>query len=246
MNVSDLGVPIPPAPAAWGALGDCIIYRCIIGSQAYGLAREGSDLDWRGLYLPPAERHWSLAGVPEQLEDEATQACYWELEKFLRLLLQGNPMLLECLYTPLLVEATPLGLELRDSRGRFLSKRLYRVYSGYFQSKFRLVESQRVQSGVVQWKTAMHLVRLLRAGIACFREGAPLVDMSSYREELLAIRDGQVEWAQVDERCRSLLAELEAAFAGTALPEHPDEAWADQFLIRARRSAVTSGSAPSP
>jgi hypothetical protein len=31
-----------------------VIYRCIVGSQAYGLAHEHSDVDRRGFYLPPA------------------------------------------------------------------------------------------------------------------------------------------------------------------------------------------------
>ncbi len=45
-----------------------VIFRCIVGSTAYGLTQEGSDTDRRGFYLPPAELAWSLAGVPEQLE----------------------------------------------------------------------------------------------------------------------------------------------------------------------------------
>ncbi|MBW3543803.1 MAG: nucleotidyltransferase domain-containing protein, partial [Planctomycetes bacterium] len=32
-----------------------VIYRCVIGSQAYGLADSESDIDRRGFYLPPAE-----------------------------------------------------------------------------------------------------------------------------------------------------------------------------------------------
>ena len=34
-----------------------VIYRCIVGSQAYGLSHEGSDVDRRGFYLPPADLH---------------------------------------------------------------------------------------------------------------------------------------------------------------------------------------------
>src|SRR5207253_2613365 len=45
-----------------------VIYRCVIGSQAYGLAGEGSDIDRRGIYLPPADLHWSLYGVPGEVE----------------------------------------------------------------------------------------------------------------------------------------------------------------------------------
>src|SRR5690606_33345875 len=58
-----------------------IIYRAVVGSRAYGLSRETSDVDRRGFYLPPAERHWSLFGVPPQL-DLGHDEVYWELQKF--------------------------------------------------------------------------------------------------------------------------------------------------------------------
>ena len=37
----------------------------------------------------------------------------------------------------------------------------------------------------------------------------------------------------------AFMADLEAAFAATKLPERPDYARANDFLVRARRSAVT-------
>src|SRR5688572_43019 len=89
-----------------------IIYRCVIGSQAFGLSGETSDTDRRGIYLPPAELHWSLYGVPEQIENNETQEAYWELQKFLVMALKANPNILECLHTPLVEQATPLAQEL--------------------------------------------------------------------------------------------------------------------------------------
>jgi uncharacterized protein len=68
-----------------------VIYRCVIGSQAYGLADVESDADRRGIYLPAADLHWSLYGLPEQLENHETQEAYWELQKFLVLALKANP-----------------------------------------------------------------------------------------------------------------------------------------------------------
>lgn len=65
-----------------------VIYRCVVGSRAYGLAGTDSDTDRRGIYLPPAEWHWSLEGVPEQLERYETQETYWDLRKFLTLALK--------------------------------------------------------------------------------------------------------------------------------------------------------------
>ena len=79
-------------------LSEHVIYRCVLGSRAYGLAHGESDVDRRGIYLPPADLHWSLFGVPDQLEDRETDEVYWELRKFVTLALKANPNILECLY----------------------------------------------------------------------------------------------------------------------------------------------------
>jgi hypothetical protein len=56
-----------------------IIYRCRVGSHAFGLATDDSDDDLRGIYLPPARLHWSLFKLPEQLEfaEGGNDEVYW-------------------------------------------------------------------------------------------------------------------------------------------------------------------------
>ena len=53
-------------------LYEFVIYRCIVGSRAYGLDEDSPDVDRRGIYLPPADLEWSLLGVSEQLESQET------------------------------------------------------------------------------------------------------------------------------------------------------------------------------
>ena len=91
------------------ALEDSLIYRCVVGSRAYGLDHDESDTDRRGIYIAPAELQWSLFGAPEQFEDNATQSCYWELRKFLVMALKANPNILECLYSPMVEESHAAG-----------------------------------------------------------------------------------------------------------------------------------------
>jgi hypothetical protein len=123
------GEPGRDEPAREPDLSPYVIYRCVVGSRAYGLHGDDSDTDRRGICLPPAELHWSLECVPEQLENEATQECYWEVGKFLDLALRGNPNVLECLYTPLVEHATPLARELLDMRRGFLSQLAYQTFT---------------------------------------------------------------------------------------------------------------------
>jgi uncharacterized protein len=226
------------ATLASADLYDYVIYCCVVGSRAYGLDREGSDTDRRGIYLAPADLHWSLAGVPEQLEDRATADTYWELQKFLAMALKANPNVLECLYTPLVEQATPLAEELLALRAIFLSRLVYQTYNGYVMSQFRKLEQDLRTHGEMRWKHAMHLIRLLLAGVTILHEGVVPVRVEGHRDLLLAIRRGEVPWDEVDAWRLSLHREFDQAFAATRLPERPDYAQANAFLIRARRSMI--------
>ena len=215
-----------------------VIYRCIVGSRAFGLDGPDSDTDRRGIYLPPADLHWSLAGVPAQLEDHDRQECYWEIQKFLDLALKANPNVLECLWTPLVEHATELAQELLEMRSGFLSKLVYQTYNGYVLGQFRKLEQDLRTKGEVRHKHVMHLIRLLLAGIALLRDGVVVVRVAEHRDRLIAVRDGLLDWPEVDEWRRVLHAELDAAYAATRLPDHPDYEAANRFLLKARRSAL--------
>jgi len=217
-----------------------VVYRVAVGSRAFGLATETSDEDRRGVYLPPAELTWSLFKPPEQIEyrSEGVEEVDWELEKFVRLALQANPNLLETLWSPLLLFADETGQELRGMRGAFLSRHLFKTYSGYVLSQFRLMRRGYERSGTYKAKHAMHLVRLQLSGIHALRHGDILVDVGEYREELLRIRSGALAFSEVQARALDLNRVFEEAFPATRLAEGPDYDRANRFLIRARRRMV--------
>ena len=175
-----------------GSLFDRVIYRCVIGSRAYGLDDEESDTDYRGIYLPPADLHWSLYGVPEQIESHETQEHYWETATFLVLALKANPNVLECLYTPLVEKVTPLATELLAMRSIFLSRLVYQTYNGYVLSQFKKMQADLRNQGEVKWKHVMHLIRLLISGIDVLRHGFVPVRVEEHREQLLAIKRGEM------------------------------------------------------
>ncbi|MGV3757253.1 MAG: DNA polymerase beta superfamily protein [Verrucomicrobiota bacterium] len=215
-----------------------IIYRCIVGSRAYGLDTEASDTDIRGVYLAPAELQWSLHGAPEQFEDNAAQTCFWELQKFLIMALKANPNILECLYSPLVEKVTPLGQELLDLRHRFLSQMIFQTFNGYALSQFKKIEQDLRNHGQVRWKHAMHLLRLLLTGAATLREGRVPVQVEAHRERLLAVKRGELQWADVDAWRKELHQDFERALGETKLPERPDYEAANGILVRARRTQV--------
>jgi hypothetical protein len=217
-----------------------IIYRCQVGSKAFGLASDDSDDDLRGIYLPPARLQWSLRRLPEQREfaDGQQDEVYWELEKFLRLALKANPNVLETLWTPLVLLADETAQELRGIREAFLSKHVYKTYSGYVLSQFRRMANAFKDKGTYKPKHAMHLIRLLHSGIAALQTGEIRIDVAEHRNELLHIRNDGLPFDEVKRRALELDEQFQRAFERTALPEQPDYRRVDDFLIRARRRMV--------
>jgi len=234
-HLQHAGLEADPSPGGNRDLYRYVIYRCVVGSRAYGLDEEGSDADRRGIYVPPAERHWSLYGIPAQLEDEAGQETYWEVQKFLALALKASPNVLECLYSPLVEVATPAARELLAIRHIFLSRLVYQTYNGYILSQFKKLEQDLRTRGHIRWKHAMHLIRLLLAGVTILREGVVPVRVGDQRERLLAIRRGEMPWDEIDAWQLRLHRDFDAAFAATRLPERPDYERANTYLIGVRK-----------
>jgi len=215
-----------------------VIYGCVIGSRAYGLDDDESDTDHRGIYLPTAVQHWSLYGVPEQLECHETQEHYWELQRFLVLALKANPNVLECLYTPLVEKKTPLADELLAMRDVFLSRLVYQTYNGYVMSQFKKMQTDIRNQGEVKWKHVMHLIRLLISGIKVLRDGVVTVRVDEFRDRLLAIKRGEMPWNETEKWRLALHEDFDRALGQTKLPERPDYERANDFLIRARRTSL--------
>jgi predicted nucleotidyltransferase len=217
-----------------------IIYSCQVGSRAFGLATEDSDDDIRGIYLPPARLHWSLFKLPEQLEfaDDTKDEVFWELEKFLKLALKANPNVLEALWTPLVLRADEVAQRLRDTREAFLSRHLYKTYSGYVLSQFRRMANAHEKTGAYKAKHAMHLIRLLYSGIEALRSGQIRIDLAEHREELLAIKQGAWSFEQARTKALELDRRFQEAYRETRLPEQPDFRQANDLLIWARRRMV--------
>jgi hypothetical protein len=92
--------------------------------------------------------------------------------------------------------------------------------------------------GAIRWKHAMHLIRLLLAGITVLRKGRGPVRVDEHRDRLLAIRDAAMPWDDVNAWRLALHRDFDAAYAATALPERPDYERANAFLIAARRSMM--------
>jgi predicted nucleotidyltransferase len=214
------------------------ILAVVVGSRAYGLAGPGSDHDRRGVYAAPTALFWHLDKPPTHLDGPAEEQFSWEIERFCTLALQGNPTVLEVLWSPLITAVTADGEHLLATRQAFLSRRVADTYGAYARDQLKRVDSRRRRSGETNHKQAMHMIRLLLAGAHVLRTGEVLVDVSPLRERLLAVKNGDVPWESVTAWAGELLADLDEAAARTALPETPDRAAVDALLHAVRERGL--------
>ncbi|MGP3771303.1 nucleotidyltransferase domain-containing protein [Streptomyces sp. SDT5-1] len=217
---------------------DHTIYSCVMGSRAFGLATDASDTDRRGVFLAPTPLFWRFEKPPTHVDGPAEEQFSWELERFCELALRANPNVLECLHSPLVEHLTDTGRELLSLRGAFLSRQAYETFTRYAVGQRRKLEADVRTHGAPRWKHAMHLLRLLISCRDLLRSGELVIDVGEHREPLLAVKRGEVPWAEVDRRMARLAAQAEEAAARTPLPAEPDRARVEDFLVRTRRASA--------
>jgi len=112
---------------AWSfrQLRDEVIYAAVVGSQAWGLAGPDSDKDVRGCFVAPFDAAAGLWDFPDEIQNPAGEAAYWEVEKLLYQGLRGDANTLETLWSPLPEVVTPLGQVLLERRRMFVSLHKY-------------------------------------------------------------------------------------------------------------------------
>jgi len=116
---------------------------CLVraGSHAYGLNREGSDEDFRGVFVaPPAE----VIGLnPVDFHAVSADFTYFEVRKFLKLCRDCNPNIIELLFSdgPNLLETSPYWERIRSHRDIFVTKVARKTFSGYAMDQLRKIRS---------------------------------------------------------------------------------------------------------
>ncbi|WP_432056713.1 nucleotidyltransferase domain-containing protein [Streptomyces sp. bgisy022] len=228
---------------------DHTIYACVMGSRAFGLATEDSDTDRRGVFLAPTPLFWRFEKPPTHVEGPAEEQFSWELERFCELALRADPNVLECLHSPLVEYADATGRALLDLRGAFLSRRAHGTFTRYARGQRRRLEARVRAHGAPRHKPAMHLLRLLISVRDLLRTGTLTVDVGAHREPLLAVKRGEVPWAEVESWITRLEREADEAARHSPLPAEPDHRRVEDFLFRVRRASALradAGAGPAP
>ncbi len=115
---------------------DLLLFDCIAGSKAYGTDLPASDEDRRGVFVAPLSFILGLGHI-DQVSDERGDEVYYELGRFVELLLKNNPNALELIAMPedCVLHRHPLYDLLRPEL--FLSKLCARTFGEYAMGQIR-------------------------------------------------------------------------------------------------------------
>ena len=246
-----------------------LILAGLSGSQAYGLSHNGytdptsgewvepSDVDIRGVFVLPTKEILSLGGHTKIIEHKNNQdSVFNEIQEFIELCLKCNPERLEMLSVarknPVIVkseigdfssllnlQARALvceeAVELVENQDLFLTKQVIKTYGGYAKQQLYRIESKADR----KTKPAMHLIRLMITGIRALKEGFIDCDMTEYKDQLMAIRTGEMSLEDVFKWHRELEEEFSKAAVSTKLPEKPDYEKANSMLLNFRKNNLS-------
>jgi predicted nucleotidyltransferase len=162
-----------------------LLFVTISGAHLYGFPSPDSDYDLRGVHLLPLPELVGLKIGQETIEISGLQAelqidlVTHEVKKFFSLLLRRNGYVLEQLYSPLVVQATPEHDELKEIAKRCITRHHSHHYLGFAKTQWRLFEKE-VPPRV---KPLLYVYRVLLTGIHLMQTGVVEANLVTLNEK---------------------------------------------------------------
>ena len=129
--------------ASWDALTPCIVLETTVGSLAWGLADESSDVDRRGAFALPFPWTTGLVAPPEDLVSADGSATYWAVGKTIRQALRADPNTLEMLFVASATAKDEVGAWLLEARDAFVSTEIYGSFGRYALAQLKRLDQGR-------------------------------------------------------------------------------------------------------
>jgi len=124
-----------------------IIFEFISGSHLYGLNTLESDVDYRGVCIPPLEILLDPYNSFKQKDSgfKEEDRTIYALKQFMRLCADNNPNIIEFLFVPEKSTVTKLSIwdKIVESKHLFLSKNIKYRFTGYAFSQLKRIQNHR-------------------------------------------------------------------------------------------------------
>ena len=112
-----------------------LLFEYIAGSHLYNLNNEDSDVDSKGVFISNKEDLLGLGfNYNGQVSDERNDNTWYEVGKWMQMLIKSNPTVLESLFVPedkIITKPSPLLAEVFENRNEFITKACFMPFIGY-------------------------------------------------------------------------------------------------------------------
>lgn len=233
-------------------------YEVIMGSLAYGVSGETSDMDVYSVCTPSKEEVFPhLTGMVPGFAPQPKPFTSWQrhhikssdlreydvtsysIVEFFRLAAENNPNIIDSLFVPqrCVSYMSDVGKVMRDNRKLFLHKGAYQKFKGYAYSQMKKIRERNpvgkraelVEKFGFDVKFAYHVVRLAQEAEQILSRGD--LDIEENREELKAIRRGEWSLEQLDEWFAKRTGMLDELFLKSDLRQEPDWLALNRILL---------------
>lgn len=232
-----------------------LVFATISGAHLYGFPSPDSDFDLRGAHLLPLERIVGLDITGETIEDSRVieglemDIVSHDLRKFIGLLLKKNGYVLEQLFSPLVVQTSPIHEEMKSLAAGCITRHHSHHYFGFAETQWKLFckeQPRRVKPLLYVYRVLLTGIHLLRTGtveanLVMLNEGfrlpfiADLIDRKLGGPEQSLLTDADISFHESQyERLRVQLQEAHDASSLRELSSDASRAALDDLLIRTR------------
>lgn len=236
-------------------------YMTVMGSQAYGVSADDSDLDVYGFCLPPKDmvfphlageipgfgrqvqrfEQWSEHHVKDPNKEIEYDFVVYSIVKYFQLCMENNPNMIDSLFTPrnCVIHSTTISEMVRENRRMFLHKGCWHKFKGYAYAQMSKIRNKVNASNEKRAASiAEHGYDLKFAYhiVRLLNEVEQILvegdlDLQRNREQLKDIRRGEWTIEQVETYFEEKERVLEATYAASKLPHGPDEAAIKRLLL---------------
>lgn len=246
-------------PPPW--LPENVMYETIMGSVAYGVSSDTSDCDVYGFCLPKKSvifphlighingfgqkpqgfDQWQEHHIKDKDAGKEYDVSIYSIIKYFQLCMENNPNMIDSLFTPqnCVLHITPIGTMVRENRKLFLHKGCFQKFKGYAFSQMHKAEIKNPKPGSKRYETyqkygfdtkfCYHVVRLIGECEQILTEHD--LDLQRNREQLKAIRRGEVTFEYVKDYFTEKEKYLERLYGESSLRYSPDEKAIKQLLL---------------
>ena len=128
-----------------------LLYQYIRGSHCHGISTPQSDIDMGGIFMSPKDELLDLGfNYQGQIANETNDIVWYELKKFMQLLIKSNPTILEALFVDdkYVEYEHPLISELKSYKNEFLTKKCFPSFFSYANSQ---IEKAKGLNKMINW-----------------------------------------------------------------------------------------------